>query len=90
MLIARPTSRIAHRCLGSCSLILPFGNPHPAEDLQPLTSTHCGRVDSLYVSERITVVLCCTRTLSHLSLSMIAPHTGTRVLYFMKDSKPLS
>ena len=25
-------------------------------------------------------------TLSQVSLSMIAPHTGTRVLYFMKES----
>ena len=42
-IIAIRTSRIAQRCLGSCSLILPFGNPHPADDRQPLTSTHCSR-----------------------------------------------
>lgn len=46
---------MAHRCLGSCSLIFPFGNPHPADDFQPFTSTHC----ELVLRKRETLCLLC-------------------------------
>ena len=59
--LGRLTSRMAHRCLGSCSLILPFGNPHPADDFHPFTRMHCGRgKNKPYVSEGIAGICAAT------------------------------
>ena len=80
------TSLTAHLCGSSSWLIFPFGNPQPADDFQPLTRIHLGmkvrtgRADPSHGP----------RTLSHESFNMIAPHTGTLVLYCMKLLKAIS
>ena len=80
------TSLTAHLCGSSSWLIFPFGNPQPADDFQPLTRTPCGtmvrtgRVDPGHG----------LHTFSHVSFNIIAPHTGTLVLYCMKLLKAIS
>jgi hypothetical protein len=74
------TSRTAQSCGASCSLIFPFGKPHPDDDFQPLTRIHW----SAAVLDRTSSAIQDQGTFSHVSFSMIAPQTGTRVLYCMK------
>ena len=80
------TSLTAHLCGSSSWLIFPFGKPQPADDFQPLTRIHCRamvRTGGVEPSHSL-------HTFSHASFNMIAPHTGTLVLYCMKLLKAIS
>lgn len=80
------TSLAAHLCGSSSWLIFPLGNPQPADDFQPLTRTHLRmkvRIDRIDPSHGLL-------TFSHVSFNIIAPHTGTLVLYCMKLLKAIS
>ena len=80
------TSLAAHLCGSSSWLIFPLGNPQPADDFQPLTRIHLrAKVRTGQVNSSRGPL-----TFSHVSFSMIAPQTGTLVLYCMKLLKAIS